>query len=122
MLRPRPLHARSVAILADAAHMLSDAAGFGISLFAAWAVTWRGHSAYSFGFHRAEIIGALLSTLVCCSSERTAASVYARRTRRVGVHAALLSTLVRVHATEHVVVCVCVCECVCATKQATLSK
>ncbi|KAF5834227.1 hypothetical protein DUNSADRAFT_9180 [Dunaliella salina] len=56
--------AHSVAILADAAHMLSDAAGFAISLFAAWAVTWRGHSAYSFGFHRAEIIGALLSTLM----------------------------------------------------------
>jgi len=56
--------AHSVAILADAAHMMSDAAGFAISLFAAWAVTWRGHSAYSFGFHRAEIIGALLSTLM----------------------------------------------------------
>jgi len=56
--------AHSVAILADAAHMLSDAAGFGISLFAACAVTWRGHSSYSYGFHRAEIIGALLSTLM----------------------------------------------------------
>ena len=53
-----------MAIIADAAHMGSDAAGFAISLFAAWAVTWRGHSAYSFGFHRAEIIGALLSTLM----------------------------------------------------------
>ncbi|KAF5834230.1 hypothetical protein DUNSADRAFT_9182 [Dunaliella salina] len=56
--------AHSVAILADAAHMLSDAAGFGISLFAACAVTWRGHTSYSYGFHRVEIIGALLSTLM----------------------------------------------------------
>jgi zinc transporter 2 len=58
------LLAHSVAILADTARLLSDAAGFGISLFAAWAVTWRSHSSYSFGYHRAETIGALLSTLM----------------------------------------------------------
>lgn len=54
----------SVAIMSDAAHMLSDVAGLGVSLFAAWAVTRRSHSSYSFGYHRAEIIGALLSILV----------------------------------------------------------
>ena len=45
--------ARSVAIMSDAAHMLSDVAGFGVSLFAAMAVTWRSHHSYSFGYHRA---------------------------------------------------------------------
>lgn len=50
--------------MSDAAHMLSDVAGLGVSLFAAWAVTRRSHSSYSFGYHRAEIIGALLSILV----------------------------------------------------------
>jgi zinc transporter 2 len=54
----------SVAIMSDAAHMLSDVAGFGMSLVASFAVTWRSHHAYSFGYHRAEIIGALFSTLV----------------------------------------------------------
>ncbi len=44
--------------------MLSDVAGFGMSLLASYAVTWRSHSSYSFGYHRAEIIGALFSTLV----------------------------------------------------------
>ena len=99
--------------MADAAHMLSDVAGLGVSLFAAWAVTRRSHVSFrcgqgthcvpviaapshrpprnhaiprlpprlwlpscppppahtpsfllSFGYHRAEIIGALLSILV----------------------------------------------------------
>ncbi|GAX80691.1 hypothetical protein CEUSTIGMA_g8126.t1 [Chlamydomonas eustigma] len=56
--------AGSVAIMADAAHMLSDVAGLGVSLFAAWAVTKKSHISYSFGYHRAEILGALLSILV----------------------------------------------------------
>ena len=90
-----PPHFRSVAIMADAAHMLSDVAGLGVSLFAAWAVSRKSHINYrygsperddrsvvhncaphlptslhtyvlmfSFGYHRAEIIGALLSTIV----------------------------------------------------------
>ena len=31
----------SLAILTDAAHMLSDVAGFGISLIAVWIGTWK---------------------------------------------------------------------------------
>ncbi len=49
--------------MSDAAHMLSDVAGFSMSLIASYAVTWRSHHNYSFGYHRAEIIGALFSTL-----------------------------------------------------------
>jgi len=55
---------RSVSIMSDAAHMLSDVAGLSVSIFAAWAVTRRSHISYSFGYHRAEILGALLSILV----------------------------------------------------------
>ncbi len=32
--------------MADAAHMLSDVAGLGVSLFAAWAVTRKSHASY----------------------------------------------------------------------------
>lgn len=53
----------SIAILSDAAHMLSDVAGFAVSLFASWAVTRKSHSSYTFGYHRIEILGALVSVL-----------------------------------------------------------
>lgn len=43
--------------------MLSDVAGFAVSIFAAWAVTRRSHESYSFGYHRIEILGALVSVL-----------------------------------------------------------
>ncbi|PKI32177.1 hypothetical protein CRG98_047435 [Punica granatum] len=53
--------ANSLAILADAAHLLTDVAGLAISLFAAWASGWEPTSRYSFGFSRLEVLGALLS-------------------------------------------------------------
>ena len=43
------LNTCSVAIMADAAHMLSDVAGLGVSLFAAWAVSRRSHISYRCG-------------------------------------------------------------------------
>lgn len=56
--------AHSLAILTDAAHLLSDLAGFLISLFALWITAMPPTSRLSFGFHRAEILGALLSVLL----------------------------------------------------------
>eukprot|EP00128_Syssomonas_multiformis_P009433 Colp12_sorted_trinity150504_noHs@6804 len=58
------LLAHSLAILTDAAHMLSDLAGFMISLFAIWIAQKPASTTMSFGFHRAEIIGAILSVLL----------------------------------------------------------
>ena len=49
--------------MSDAAHMLSDVSSFLVSIFAAWAATQPAASPYSFGYHRAEILGALLSVL-----------------------------------------------------------
>ena len=51
----------SLAILTDSAHMLSDVAGFVISMFSIWISQKSSTSNYTFGFHRAEVIGALLS-------------------------------------------------------------
>ena len=45
--------ADSLAILSDAAHMLSDFASFLISLFAIWVATKKPSKGMSFGWHRA---------------------------------------------------------------------
>ncbi|KAL6979135.1 hypothetical protein U1Q18_020800 [Sarracenia purpurea var. burkii] len=63
------MKANSLAVLTDAAHLLTDIAGFSISLFTVWASSWDATSHQSFGFNRLEVLGALLSVqliwLVC---------------------------------------------------------
>ncbi len=51
--------ADSLALLADAGHMASDAGGLALALLAAWAAARPATSQRSFGFHRAEILAAL---------------------------------------------------------------
>jgi len=51
--------ADSLALLADAGHMASDAGGLALALFAAWAAGRPATSQRSFGYHRAEILAAL---------------------------------------------------------------
>jgi zinc transporter 2 len=55
------IKANSLAILTDAAHLLSDVAAFAISLFSLWAAGWEATPRQSYGFFRIEILGALLS-------------------------------------------------------------
>ncbi len=55
------LLSNSLALLADAGHMLSDCAALAISLFAAWMAHRPGTSQRTFGFHRAEILAALFN-------------------------------------------------------------
>lgn len=55
------IKANSLAVLTDAAHLLSDVAGFAISLFAIWASGWEATPRQTFGFFRLEILGALVS-------------------------------------------------------------
>lgn len=45
--------AGSLAIMTDAAHMLSDFAAFLISLFAIWVSRWRPDKKRTFGYYRA---------------------------------------------------------------------
>ena len=54
----------SLAILTDAAHMLSDVAGFGISMFSIWVSRKKPSQKSSFGYHRAEVLGALGSVAI----------------------------------------------------------
>jgi len=56
--------AKSLAIMTDAAHLLSDLAGFLISVFSIWITSRPASGEMSFGWHRAEIIGALVSVLL----------------------------------------------------------
>ncbi|MBG6084890.1 cation diffusion facilitator family transporter [Zhihengliuella flava] len=54
----------SLALLADAGHMLSDAAGVGIALFAAWAAARPATAKRTFGFQRAEVLAALANATI----------------------------------------------------------
>jgi solute carrier family 30 (zinc transporter), member 2 len=55
--------ANSLAILSDAAHLLTDVAGFGIALLATLMASAPASKHYSFGLARAEVMGALASIL-----------------------------------------------------------
>ncbi|CAK7348620.1 unnamed protein product [Dovyalis caffra] len=55
------IKANSLAILTDAAHLLSDVAAFAVSLFSLWAASWEATPRQSYGFFRIEILGALVS-------------------------------------------------------------
>ena len=58
------LWANSIAIMSDAAHLFSDFSGFIISLFAIWMGQRPASGVMTFGYHRAEIIGALCSVIL----------------------------------------------------------
>lgn len=49
----------SLALLADAGHMLSDAAALGLALFAVWFARRPAPSQHTFGYYRTEILAAL---------------------------------------------------------------
>jgi cobalt-zinc-cadmium efflux system protein len=61
--------ADSLALLADAGHMFSDAAALGLSLFAAWIAERPPTPQLTFGYYRAEILAALANgaTLIAIS-------------------------------------------------------
>ena len=58
--------ANSLAVMSDAAHMLSDAAGLATALVAArvGAAAARASGGFSFGYARVEVLGALVSTVL----------------------------------------------------------
>lgn len=51
----------SLALLADAAHMFSDAAALGLSLFAIWIAQRPADSRQTYGYYRTEILAALIN-------------------------------------------------------------
>lgn len=71
----------SLALLADAGHMLSDAGALALSLFALWIARRPPTSTLTYGFYRTEILAALLNgaTLVAISIY-----IFAEAIRRIG--------------------------------------
>jgi cobalt-zinc-cadmium efflux system protein len=55
------LLADSLALLADAGHMLTDAAALGLAVLAAWAASLPARGRFTFGFARAEILAAQIN-------------------------------------------------------------
>jgi len=55
------LWSQSLALLADAGHMLTDVASLALALFAAWLAEERASRHGTFGYHRAEILAALVN-------------------------------------------------------------
>ncbi|CAH0550050.1 unnamed protein product [Brassicogethes aeneus] len=56
--------AGSLAVMTDAAHLFSDFVGFNISLLAIWVGKKPATKRMTFGYHRAEVLGAFLSVLI----------------------------------------------------------
>jgi len=54
----------SLAIMGDAAHMFSDLASFGLSLFVLWLGGKKPRKSMTFGFYRAEALGALATLVI----------------------------------------------------------
>lgn len=57
------LLANSLALLADAVHMVTDAAAIGLALFAIWIAARLASSRRTFGFYRTEVLAAMLNAL-----------------------------------------------------------
>ncbi len=64
------LFANSLAVLADAGHMIGDVSALGISMFAMWMASKPHTRRRTFGFHRTEVLAALLNggTLVAIAA------------------------------------------------------
>lgn len=54
----------SLAIITDAAHMFSDFASFGVSLFVLWLSDKKPKKSMTFGYYRAEALGALFTVVI----------------------------------------------------------
>ena len=55
---------RSLALLADAGHMLADAGGLALALFAVWIAGRPATAAKTYGYYRVEILAALVNAVV----------------------------------------------------------
>jgi len=56
--------AGSLAIMTDAAHLFSDLSSFMISIFSIWIGQKKANKRCTFGYQRAEVLGALVSVIV----------------------------------------------------------
>lgn len=77
----------SLALLADAGHMVSDAAALGLSLFAVWIAARDSPAQRTFGYHRAEVLAALANAaLLIAASIGIAVEAWHRLREPEAVH------------------------------------
>ncbi|KAL4857503.1 Zinc/cadmium resistance protein [Chlorella vulgaris] len=57
------IYAHSLAIITDAAHLLSDVSGFAVAVLAAFWAKRKSQEHFSYGYHRVEVLGALASVM-----------------------------------------------------------
>ena len=69
----------SVALLADAGHLLTDVGAVGLALFAFWLARRPGSESHTFGYARAEIVAALVNSLALIAISAYVAFEAARR-------------------------------------------
>jgi cobalt-zinc-cadmium efflux system protein len=62
---------RSLALLADAGHMLTDVAGLGLALLAIWFAERPATPERTYGFYRVEILASLANAVVLVGSRST---------------------------------------------------
>src|SRR2546429_6870013 len=60
----------SLALFADAAHMLTDVGGLALALFAIWIAARPPTPAKTYGYYRAEILAALVNALLLLAGAR----------------------------------------------------
>ncbi len=78
------LLAHSLALISNAFHLLSDLGALGVGALAAWASTRPASARHSFGMVKAEVLGALVTTLLLVGV--SVAIVYAAVMRLLGNH------------------------------------
>lgn len=71
----------SLALLADAGHMLADAAGVFIALLAAWIASRPASDLRTYGYQRAEVLAALANALILVA---IAVVIFTEAVRRIG--------------------------------------
>jgi cobalt-zinc-cadmium efflux system protein len=78
----------SLALLADAGHMLTDAGALGLALFATWIASRPPTPAKTYGYYRAEILAALVNALLLLI---VSGAIFAEAWRRWHAPAAVLA-------------------------------
>ena len=83
----------SLALLADAGHMLSDSAGLGLALAATWIASRPARGRWTFGWQRAEILAALVNGVILLA---VGAVVIVEGIRRLGTEPEIHTSLMLV--------------------------
>src|SRR5262245_65630382 len=78
----------SLALVADAGHMLTDAAALALALFATWIASRPPTPAKTYGYYRAEILAALVNALLLLV---VSGAIFAEAWRRWHAPAAVLA-------------------------------